>query len=94
MGFQEKQGLDGRAYSQSAQGGVWVEGTLAFEDLEHSEGSTIMFFLLQKDCLQRSRPGFFFFFLSIYFPTERDGGEKKCTLGVQVRPQSAQQTPA
>lgn len=36
----------------------------------------------------------FFFFLSIHFPTERDGGEKKCTLGVQVRPQSAQQTPA
>lgn len=93
MGFQEKQGLDGRAYSQSAQGGVWVEGILAFEDLEHSEGSTIMFFLLQKNCLQRSRPGFFFF-LSIHFPTERDGGEKKCTLGVQVRPQSAQQTPA
>lgn len=60
MGFQEKQGLEGRAYLQSAQGDVWVEGILAFEDLEHSEGSTIMFFLLQKDCLQRFRPGFFF----------------------------------
>ena len=36
----------------------------------------------------------FFFFLSIHFPTERDGGEGKCTLGVHVRPQSAQQTPA
>ena len=71
-----------------------MEGILAFEDLEHSEGSTIMFFLLQKDCLQRSRPGFFFFFKSIHFPTERDGGEGRCTLGVQVKPQSAQQTPA
>ena len=48
-----------------------MEGILAFEDLEHSEGSTIMFFLLQKDCLQRSHPGFFF--LSIHFPTKRDG---------------------
>ena len=75
MGFQEKQGLDGRAYLQSTQGGVWVEGILAFEDLEHSEGSTIMFFLLQKDCLQRSRPGFFFFLKAYIFP-QRGMGER------------------
>ena len=74
MGFQEKQGLDGRAYLQSTQGGVWVEGILAFEDLEQSEGSTIMFFLFQKDCLQRSRPGFFFF--EAYIFPQRGMGER------------------
>ena len=86
MGFQEKQGLDGRAYSQSAQGGVWVEGILAFEDLEHSEGSTIMFFLLQKNCLQRSRPGFFFFFKHTFSHREGWGRE-------EVYPGSAGEAP-
>lgn len=47
---------------KSAQGGVWVEGTLAFEDLEHSEGSTIMFFLLQKAIFKGLVWLFFFFF--------------------------------
>ena len=74
-GSQEKQGLEGRAYLQSAQEGSGGKGSWFLNILN----STSMFLLLQPDFAFKgfALAFFWFCFESTHFPTEREGGRRE-----------------